>query len=84
MSDKTRDAAHRAADEIGSVASSSASGRASGRTLALGVLVPSVSRWFYTQVLEGLDTVFVRTFATPRTSFCNRDWMMPRTRSSRV
>jgi len=46
----------RAADELGYVASSSASGLASGRTLALGVVVPSVSRWFYTQVLEGVDS----------------------------
>ncbi|AGW42379.1 LacI family transcription regulator [Leifsonia xyli subsp. cynodontis DSM 46306] len=55
VSDKTRDAVRRAADELGYVASSSASGLASGRTLALGVVVPSVSRWFYAQVLEGVD-----------------------------
>ena len=55
VSDKTRAAVRRAADELGYVASSSASGLASGRTLALGVVVPSVSRWFYTQVLEGVD-----------------------------
>jgi LacI family transcriptional regulator, repressor for deo operon, udp, cdd, tsx, nupC, and nupG len=55
VSDKTRAAVRRAADELGYVASSSASGLASGRTLAMGVVVPSVSRWFYTQVLEGVD-----------------------------
>ncbi|CAM5493319.1 LacI family DNA-binding transcriptional regulator [Leifsonia shinshuensis] len=55
VSDTTRAAVRRAADELGYVASSSASGLASGRTLALGVVVPSVSRWFYTQVLEGVD-----------------------------
>ena len=55
VSDKTRAAVRRAADELGYVASSSASGLASGRTLALGVVVPSVSRSFYTQVLEGVD-----------------------------
>ena len=55
VSDKTRAAVRQAADELGYVASSSASGLASGRTLAMGVVVPSVSRWFYTQVLEGVD-----------------------------
>lgn len=44
-----------AAEKLGYVASSSASGLASGRTLAMGVVVPSVSRWFYTTVLEGID-----------------------------
>ncbi|WP_158862397.1 LacI family DNA-binding transcriptional regulator [Leifsonia sp. AG29] len=55
VSERTRAAVRRAADELGYVASSSASGLASGRTLAMGVVVPSVSRWFYTQVLEGVD-----------------------------
>lgn len=55
VSDSTRAAVRRAADELGYVASSSASGLASGRTLAMGVVVPSVSRWFYTSVLEGVD-----------------------------
>ncbi|MEO7017376.1 MAG: LacI family DNA-binding transcriptional regulator [Leifsonia sp.] len=57
VSDKTRAAVRQAADELGYVASSSASGLASGRTLAMGVVVPSVSRWFYTSVLEGVDSV---------------------------
>jgi LacI family repressor for deo operon, udp, cdd, tsx, nupC, and nupG len=56
VSDSTRAAVRRAADELGYVASSSASGLASGRTLAMGVVVPSVSRWFYTSVLEGVDS----------------------------
>ena len=51
----TREAVRRAADDLGYVASSSASGLASGRTLAMGAVVPSVSRWFYTAVLEGVD-----------------------------
>jgi DNA-binding LacI/PurR family transcriptional regulator len=55
VSSTTREAVRRAADDLGYVASSSASGLASGRTLAMGAVVPSVSRWFYTAVLEGLD-----------------------------
>jgi LacI family repressor for deo operon, udp, cdd, tsx, nupC, and nupG len=55
VSDTTRARIQLAADELGYVASSSASGLASGRTLAMGVVVPSVSRWFYTTVIEGID-----------------------------
>ena len=56
VSDSTRAAVRRAADERGHVAPSRARGLASGRTRALGVVVPSASRWFYTQVLEGVDS----------------------------
>ncbi|MHA7987529.1 LacI family DNA-binding transcriptional regulator [Rathayibacter sp. CAU 1779] len=56
VSAATRETVRRAADDLGYVASSSASGLASGRTLAMGAVVPSVSRWFYTAVLEGLDS----------------------------
>jgi LacI family transcriptional regulator, repressor for deo operon, udp, cdd, tsx, nupC, and nupG len=45
------------ADELGYVASSNASGLASGRTLAMAMVAPSVSRWFYTTVIEGVDSV---------------------------
>jgi DNA-binding LacI/PurR family transcriptional regulator len=55
VSEKTRARVRTAADELGYVASSSASGLASGRTRAMGVVVPSVSRWFYTTVLAGVD-----------------------------
>lgn len=55
VSDITRLRIQAVADELGYVASSSASGLASGRTLAMGVVAPSVSRWFYTTVLEGID-----------------------------
>lgn len=55
VSEQTRERIRRIADELGYVASSSASGLASGRTHTIGVAVPSVSRWFYTTVLEGVD-----------------------------
>ncbi|MCL2516507.1 MAG: LacI family transcriptional regulator [Microbacteriaceae bacterium] len=55
VAEETRIAVRRAADALGYVPSSSASGLASGRTLAMGVVVPNVSRWFYTSVLEGID-----------------------------
>ena len=56
VSEGTRATIKEAASKLGYVPSSSASGLASGRTLALGVVVPSVSRWFYTKVLEGIDS----------------------------
>jgi DNA-binding LacI/PurR family transcriptional regulator len=56
VSDATRTRIRTIADELGYVASSSASGLASGRTLAMGVVAPSVSRWFYTTVIEGIDS----------------------------
>jgi len=55
VSESTRGRIRTIADELGYVASSSASGLASGRTLAMGVVAPSISRWFYTTVIEGID-----------------------------
>jgi LacI family transcriptional regulator, repressor for deo operon, udp, cdd, tsx, nupC, and nupG len=57
VSDSTRGRIRAIADELGYVASSSASGLASGRTMAMGLVAPSVSRWFYTTVIEGVDSV---------------------------
>jgi LacI family transcriptional regulator, repressor for deo operon, udp, cdd, tsx, nupC, and nupG len=55
VSEPTRARIRDIADKLGYVASSSASGLASGRTLTMGLVAPSVSRWFYTTVIEGVD-----------------------------
>jgi LacI family transcriptional regulator, repressor for deo operon, udp, cdd, tsx, nupC, and nupG len=55
VSPTTRETVLATAEQLGYVASSSASGLATGRTLAMGVVVPNVSGWFYTTVLEGID-----------------------------
>jgi len=55
VSEVTRQTVRSTAERLGYVASVGASGLATGRTLAMGVVVPSVSRWFYTTVLEGID-----------------------------
>jgi DNA-binding LacI/PurR family transcriptional regulator len=55
VSETTRDLVQRTATQLGYVASSSASGLASGRTMAMGVVVPSLSLWFYATVIEGVD-----------------------------
>ncbi len=43
------------ANRLGYVPSSAASGLATGRTMAMGVLVPVINRWFFSAVLEGVD-----------------------------
>ena len=50
--DKRR-AVRAAAAELGYVASASATALALGRTSAVGVLAPWISRWFFTAVIEG-------------------------------
>lgn len=45
----------RAADELGYVPSLAASGLATGRNHAVGVVVPVIDRWFYIQTIEGID-----------------------------
>lgn len=41
---------------MGYVASSAASGLATGRTRTIGVLAPYVSRWFFARAIEGVDS----------------------------
>jgi LacI family transcriptional regulator, repressor for deo operon, udp, cdd, tsx, nupC, and nupG len=55
VSARTREAERSAAQDLEYVVSLSASNLASGRTRAMGVIVPSVSQWFYTSVVEGID-----------------------------
>jgi LacI family repressor for deo operon, udp, cdd, tsx, nupC, and nupG len=43
------------ADELGYVASPSASGLATGRTRTIGVLAPFVDRWYFSRSIEGVD-----------------------------
>lgn len=51
----TRERVFVAAAELKYVASSSASSLASGKMSAMGVVVPCLSRWFFAQVVEGVD-----------------------------
>jgi DNA-binding LacI/PurR family transcriptional regulator len=60
VSPATRETVLATAEQLGYVVSSSASGLATGRTLAMGVVVPNVSRWFYATVLEGIDAALRR------------------------
>jgi DNA-binding LacI/PurR family transcriptional regulator len=55
VSEATRDRVLHAAAELDYVASPSAAGLAGGRTRAVGVVVPFVSRWFFASVVQGAE-----------------------------
>ena len=55
VSPATREKILEVAGNLGYVASSSASGLATGRTKTIGVLAPFVSRWFFSKAIEGAD-----------------------------
>jgi DNA-binding LacI/PurR family transcriptional regulator len=56
LSDATRARVRAAAAELGYVVSATASGLATGRTRSIGVLVPLLDRWFFSNVLDGIAT----------------------------
>lgn len=55
VSEETRSKVIAAAAQIGYVASSNAASLVTGRTQSIGVLIPFISRWFFAEVLEGLE-----------------------------
>jgi LacI family repressor for deo operon, udp, cdd, tsx, nupC, and nupG len=54
VSPMTRERILAIAEDLGYVASSSASGLATGRTRTVGVLAPYVNRWFFSAALDGV------------------------------
>ncbi len=57
VSEATRQRIRALAAELGYVPTSAAARLASGRTHTIGVLVPTMNRWFFSSVLEGIDEV---------------------------
>lgn len=55
VSDATRRKVQNAAGELSYIAHSAATSLATGRTHAISVIIPSVDRWFFTQLLEGIQ-----------------------------
>jgi DNA-binding LacI/PurR family transcriptional regulator len=55
VSDATRSRVVAAADSLSYVASTSAVSLATGRTQNIGILMPYVTRWFFAEVLEGIQ-----------------------------
>ena len=60
VSPATRQRVQTAADELGYVVSAAASSLATGRTRAIGVVVPFLDRWFFSTVLAGISDALVR------------------------
>lgn len=56
LSDATRTRVREAAADLGYVVSATASSLATGRTRSIGVLVPLLGRWFFSNVLDGIAT----------------------------
>ncbi|MFS0866102.1 LacI family DNA-binding transcriptional regulator [Microbacterium sp. 179-B 1A2 NHS] len=57
ISDATRVRVRAAAADLGYVVSSAASTLATGRTANIGVVVPLLDRWFFSNVLDGIASV---------------------------
>ena len=55
VSPETRDRVLEVANRMGYVASPHAASLASGQTLAIGVVVPNVTRWFFGSVVHGAE-----------------------------
>jgi DNA-binding LacI/PurR family transcriptional regulator len=59
VSAATRDRVVAAAEALGYVVSSSASGLATGRTRNVGVVIPFLNRWFFSAVIEGAESALL-------------------------
>lgn len=55
VSEETRRRVSDAADELAYVAHSSATSLATGRTRTVGVIMPPVDRWFFAELLDGIQ-----------------------------
>ncbi|WP_243074090.1 LacI family DNA-binding transcriptional regulator [Microbacterium sp. SS28] len=60
VSEQTRARVVEAAASLGYVASTAAVSLATGRTRNIGVVMPYVSRWFFAEVLEGIQDALLR------------------------
>lgn len=58
VSEATRQKVLQAAAELGFVADPAAQRLATGRTAAIGVIVPYITGWYFTQTITGLEQVF--------------------------
>lgn len=59
VSDATRRKVQAAAEELGFVISYNASSLASGRSRNIGIVLPTVGRWYFSQVLEGAASALI-------------------------
>jgi DNA-binding LacI/PurR family transcriptional regulator len=59
VSSKAREKVEAAAKKLGYVASSSASTLATGRTMNIGVVLPWIDRWFFSVILESIESALI-------------------------
>jgi DNA-binding LacI/PurR family transcriptional regulator len=59
VSDKTRERVTSAATSLGYVPSTNAQSLATGRTQNVGVVMPYVNRWYFAEVLEGIQSALL-------------------------
>ena len=59
VSEQTRDRVVSAAAEIGYVVSSNASSLVTGQTRNVGVVIPHINRWYFGEVLEGIESALI-------------------------
>ncbi|MDQ1130777.1 LacI family DNA-binding transcriptional regulator [Microbacterium sp. SORGH_AS_0888] len=59
VSPATRDRVERAATSLGYVPSTNAQSLSTGRTQNVGVVMPYVNRWFFSEVLEGVQSALL-------------------------
>ncbi|MER3387670.1 MAG: LacI family DNA-binding transcriptional regulator [Microcella pacifica] len=56
----TRRKVEAAASELGYVVSSTAASLVTGRTRNVGVVIPYINRWYFAEVLEGIESALIR------------------------
>ena len=59
VSDATRERVGQAAADIGFVVSSNAASLVTGQTRNVGVVIPYLNRWFFAEVLEGIEAALI-------------------------
>lgn len=59
VSDETRDRVVAAAAEIGYVVSTNAASLVTGQTNNVGVVIPHINRWYFGEVLEGIESSLI-------------------------
>jgi len=55
----TKERVERAAAEIGYVVSANAASLVTGQTRNVGVVIPFINRWFFAEVLEGIESTLI-------------------------
>ena len=59
VSSATRARVAAAAEELGFVASSAAESLATGRSRNIAVVTPFINRWFYSEVIDGVESALI-------------------------